>query len=247
MVSYFHSILTSLLTNQTFFHAIQSENALDTSHLTAQTFDVSHPVIVRERGDNSLVADFAVLTLQGGNMSDVFDADNAPPPDVYRSPQEENDMTMSEELARFLENLSRGTQGDRPSSSTSPRNHLGLARVLLLLEAKRHATAARDIAAALVKSIEQVMEQARYCFDMPNVTRLVAVASSGDIWKWAILHKSKTEKTRDKNGGEMADVERDIVWSKELVLGSEESEAHWVKVVKVVRELKEEVEAEAAL
>lgn len=240
IVRCFDSGFASLLTDHNLLWAIcVTANALDISQhsdSTTRTAEVSLPVIVRERGDNSLVADFACLTLQGINMRDVFGADHAPSSD---------DKTMSEELTKVLDSLIRREHDSHPGSGRRLGRHLDLARVLLLLEAKRHATSERDIKAAILDSEAQVQEQARYCFDMPNVTRLVAVASSGDTWSWAIIRKSKTDRIKDKKGGEMADVEYETTWSKALLLETQESEDEWVKVVKVVRELLKEAEKEA--
>lgn len=179
-------------------------------------------------------------------MRDVLGADDAPPPNVQPSSREEHDSVMNEELNKFFDVLGRRIQENQPMTGGRLGRHLDLARVLLLLEAKRNANSDHDFEVAMLQSVAQVEEQASYCFDMPNVTRLVAIASVGDIWQWTILRKSETVTRTDKKGGKMADVEYEN-WSKRLSLETQESEDAWDIVVKVVTDLLEEAEVDVML
>lgn len=179
-------------------------------------------------------------------MRDVLGADDAPPPNVQPSSRKERGNAMNEELNRFFDGLGRRIQENQPKTGRRLGCHLDLARVLLLLEAKRDANSKRHFENAMLESVAQVEEQACYCFDMPNVSRLVAIASVGDIWQWTILGRSENATTKDKKGRKMAAIGYKG-WSKRFSLETQESEDQWDIVVKVVSDLLEEAEVDVML
>lgn len=218
---------------------------IDQSSRTDPSFNTSVPKI-RKGKDTSLIADFAVLALEGLSTRDALNLDGAPLPDPQSS--SDDTTTIPEERDPVIENMDRKIKGAH-ERRRKLGGYISLARVLLLLEAKRFAAVEGQYKRLMTEAVDQAEAQAACYFQLPGVDRVIVVATTGKTWRWAMVRRfgdDVKESWKDSTGKRHV-VEFIHKWSRDFSLETQESEDEWRLVVTMVEDLLEEVEVAVEL